>query len=394
MKTSLAGISLKNPILIASGPLTASIDLLKRAEDNGAAGASLKLTFEKVPFPGKLRSYSLPGKGLLFGIDRRLNKDEGLELMRRGKEETSLVLLANITHPSSDLGKWKTLAKEFEQAGADIIEANLTCPHIGLPAEIIGEKVREELKSGACIGQIPELCKFIIGGIKEVLRIPVVPKPFSGHPRFLETAQAVEQGGADGISISSSLPTCLPAPNIYRHGKPSISLLDKVSVGIITGNPLSKHSTFGKISQVRKNTQLPVISSGGVSKWSDIVEMIMWGSTAVEICTHIMWYGFETIPPMLEGLKRYMEEQKVDSWDAIRGAALQYLTTPDELRVVAGTAWVDPQICNGCGLCLKPGHCTAVILEDRKASVNPERCIGCSVCVNLCPKKAIQMKAI
>jgi dihydroorotate dehydrogenase/Pyruvate/2-oxoacid:ferredoxin oxidoreductase delta subunit len=394
MKTFLAGIALKNPIVIASGPLTSSIDLLKRAEDNEAAGASPNLTFEKVPFPGKLRSHSLPGRGLLFGIDRRLNLDEGLELMRRGKEETSLVLMANITHPSSDLEKWKYLAREFEQAGADIIEANLTCPHIGLPAEIIGEEVREELKSGACIGQIPELCRIIVAGLKEVLRIPVVPKPFSGHPRFLETAKAIEDGGADGISISNSIPACLPAPDIYRKGKPGISLLDKVSVGIVTGNPFSKYSAFGRISQVRKNTGLQIVSSGGVAKWSDIVEMIMWGATAVGICTHLMWHGFEAIPRMLEGLKRYMEEQEIGSWDAIRGLALQYLTTPDELRVVPGAARIDPHRCNGCGLCLKPGHCVAILMKDGKASVEEQRCIGCSVCVNLCPKKAIQMEAI
>ena len=393
MKTSIAGIPLKNPIIIASGPLTASLDLLKKAEDNGAAGASLKLTFEKVPFPGKLRAYSLPGKGLLFGIDKRLNRDEGLELMRRGKEETSLVLMANMTHPSSDLEKWKKLAREFEQAGADIIEANLTCPHIGLPAEIIGEKIREELKSGACIGQIPELCRIITRGLKEAVRIPVIPKPYSAHAHFLEAARAVEQGGADGISISSSIPTCLPAPDIYRRGEPNISLLEKASVGIVTGNPLAKHSTFGKISQVRVNTRLPVIASGGTSTWSDIVEFIMWGATAVSICTHLMWYGFEAIPKMLKGLKRYMAEQEIGSWDEIRGLSLQYLTTADHLRVIPGAARVDAQRCTGCGLCLQPGHCTAIILQDKKAIVDPERCLGCSVCVNLCSKKAIQMEA-
>jgi hypothetical protein len=83
MKTFLDGIALKNPIIIALAPLTCSIDLLKRAEDNGATGASLELTFEEVLFPGKLRSYSLPGRELLFGIDRRLNIDEGPELMSR-----------------------------------------------------------------------------------------------------------------------------------------------------------------------------------------------------------------------------------------------------------------------------------------------------------------------
>lgn len=91
MKLEFAGVALKNPIIIASGPLTSSLDLLKKAEDYGAAGASLKLTFDRVPFPGKLRAHSLPGEGLLFGIDRRLNRDEGLELMRKAKEQTAVM---------------------------------------------------------------------------------------------------------------------------------------------------------------------------------------------------------------------------------------------------------------------------------------------------------------
>jgi TPP-dependent indolepyruvate ferredoxin oxidoreductase alpha subunit len=52
---------------------------------------------------------------------------------------------------------------------------------------------------------------------------------------------------------------------------------------------------------------------------------------------------------------------------------------------------VDPDLCNSCGLCLKPGHCVAVTMEE-KAQVDPEKCIGCSICVNLCPKKAIRME--
>ena len=390
---SFAGVRLKNPIIIASSPLTSSIDLLKMAEDNGAAGASIKLTFEKVPFDGKLRSHSLPGKGLLFGIDRRLNKDEGLELMRRGKEQTSLVLMANITSPSADIAGWVSLARDFEEAGADIIEPNLTCPHIGLPSEKIGKKVLKELQSGAQIGQIPELCHDITSALKEALHIPIVPKPYSHHPRFLETVQAIQEGGADAISISSSIADCLPAPDIYRGGRPSVPLLDKTSIGIVTGNPLSKHSIFGKIARVKTNTSLEVLASGGFSKWSDIIEMIMWGASAVGICTYIMWFGFEVIPKLLSALNQYMEDQGIESLDSIRGLALPYLTTPDQLQIIEGAAQVDPDRCNGCGLCLKPGHCIAIAMTDDKAWVEPQICIGCSVCVNLCPKKAIQMEA-
>jgi dihydroorotate dehydrogenase/Pyruvate/2-oxoacid:ferredoxin oxidoreductase delta subunit len=393
MKVEIAGIVLKNPILIASGPLTSSLDLLKKAEDCGAAGASLKLTFDRVPFPGKLRSHSLPGKGLLFGIDRRLNRDEGLNLMRKAKEQTSLVLMANLTSPSSDLEKWVSLARDFEQAGADMIEANLTCPHIGLPAETLGERVREELRSGGMIGQIPELCQLITSGLKEALRIPVVPKAYSNHPRFLASARAIEEGGAEAISVSSTMPNCLPSPDLYRGGRPRIPLLDQASVGIVSGNPLSKHVGFGKAAMVCKNTRLQVISSGGIATWEDIVETIMWGASAVGVCTHLMWYGFEEIPKMLGGLRRYLEEQRLESLAAVRGLALQYLTTPDEIRVREGAAEIAPEKCNGCGRCLKPGHCVAISLEGEKARVAPARCIGCSICVNLCPRKAIRMES-
>jgi dihydroorotate dehydrogenase/NAD-dependent dihydropyrimidine dehydrogenase PreA subunit len=391
---SFSGLTLKNPIMIASGPLTAGIDLLKKAEDNGAAGASLKLTFEQVPFKGKLRAFSRPGRGLFFGIDRRLDKDEGLELMRRGKEQTSLMLLANMSSPSSDLDRWVSLAREFEQAGADMIEANMTCPHIGLPSQLMGDTVREELRSGAQIGQIPELCRVIIQALKKAVQIPVIAKPYSSHPRFLETARAIEHGGADGISISSSIQNCLPEPDIYAGGRPKVPLLDMASVGIVTGDPLSKHAAFGRIAQVRNNTSLQVIASGGIAKWSDIVEMIMWGATAVGLCTHLMWYGFEAIPKMLKRLHRYMQEQDIASLDEIRGVALQYVRPPDQLRLIDGAAYVDPARCNGCGRCLKPGHCVAMAMEDTTVCVDPAHCIGCSVCVGLCPKKAIRMVAV
>ena len=135
-------------------------------------------------------------------------------------------------------GEMDFLARDFEQAGADMIEANLTCPHIGLPAETLGEKVREELRSGGMIGQIPELCLLITRGLKEALRIPVVPKPYSNHPRFLESAKAIENGGADAISISSTMANCLPSPDLYGRGRPesrsSIRLALALSPGTLS----------------------------------------------------------------------------------------------------------------------------------------------------------------
>ena len=121
--------------------------------------------------------------------------------------------------------------------------------------------------------------------------------------------------------------------------------------------------------------------------------MIMWGATAVGICTYFMWYGFEPALEMLARIEEFMEEQQIESLTQIRGISMEYLTTPDKLRIVEGTAVVDTQLCNGCGLCTKPGHCDAITVPGDKAIIEPKRCIGCSICVSLCPRRAIHMTA-
>ena len=56
-----AGLKFKNPFVVASGRRGATVERLVKAEDAGAAGVSVKLTFTKQPFYGRLRMYSNPG---------------------------------------------------------------------------------------------------------------------------------------------------------------------------------------------------------------------------------------------------------------------------------------------------------------------------------------------
>jgi len=44
-------------------------------------------------------------------------------------------------------------------------------------------------------------------------------------------------------------------------------------------------------------------------------------------------------------------------------------------------------------LCLRPGHCSAIVMEEGKAIVVPKQCIGCGICASICPKKAITINA-
>ncbi|HBE05932.1 MAG TPA: hypothetical protein DCY85_05530, partial [Firmicutes bacterium] len=75
-----AGLEMKNPIVIASGPVTATIDQLKEAEKNGAAAVSIKQVMTRQSFRGNLRAYSVPEEVIIFPIDKRLDVEEGLAL--------------------------------------------------------------------------------------------------------------------------------------------------------------------------------------------------------------------------------------------------------------------------------------------------------------------------
>lgn len=123
---TFARVKFKNPFIVASGPVTSTIDRLKKIDAQGAGGASTKLTLMKLPYKSTMRMYSDPD---LYGIclaDRRLELGEGLKLVSEAKRQTSLVILANITHIAEDLDGWAKLGKFFEEAGADILEVGRT----------------------------------------------------------------------------------------------------------------------------------------------------------------------------------------------------------------------------------------------------------------------------
>jgi len=386
-----AGIEFKNPFVVASGPASATIDQIKMAEDCGAAGVSTKLTFSKLPFRSKLRTYSVPGEVMVMPIDRRLEEEEGLELVRKAREQTSLIIFANISDPGTDMDKWCDLAKKFEQAGTHIIETNFCCPNIGLAGYQLRRGVRREFMVGGSIGQIPELSRDITRELKKAVKIPVVNKITPTALNMADVAVACQEGGADGISLFGGTSLAAPPVDIYNRGRPVYPLTKNTSFGFISG-PWIRLSTYKSVAQVVQNVNIPVCASGGISNWRDNVEMIMWGATLTSACTVLMWEGFEVIKEINEGTERFMDEQGYSSYEEMRGLALQYLATPDEIGLIEGAAVVDEGKCIGCGKCLKPAHCNAVELKDGIAHINPQKCVACSVCVVLCPVQAIQME--
>jgi dihydroorotate dehydrogenase subfamily 1 len=386
-----AGVRLKNPFVVASSPLTATIDVLREADRAGAAAASTKLTFIKQPFYGRLRMYNDPRVGSIVCHDRRLDMDEAVRLVEQAKKETSLVLFTNITHDAEDLDGWAELAQAMEGAGADLIEANLICPNITLTAKQLGAASDGERgeRGGAISGQDPDAAREVTRALKEAVDIPVVCKLTPNVTDVTAIARACEEGGADGICLAGAQ-LSLPPVDIYKPDR-VYPLLEGASMGSL-GGPASRLMGYAAVAQTARRVNIPIIGGGGLQNWKHAVQYLMWGATLVTTCTEIMWNGWEIVTRIVEGMERFRREEGYDSYSEITGRALANLRPAIDLEVVTGAPGVDLERCNGCGVCLRPGHCFAIDLVDEKARVDAGKCYGCGICVAVCPRDALQME--
>jgi len=173
LKTSLGPLDLINPFLLASGPPTASGDQIRRAFRSGWAGAVTKTivpdTMEIADVSPRFAAWNDTGSGLLgFENIELLSKNNVAywtrEITAIRSEYPDRMLVASIM-ASPDLHEWQDLAFIMQDAGADAVELNVSCPH-GMP----------ERGLGAFIGQDPGMVRDVTRAVREAVNIPVIVK--------------------------------------------------------------------------------------------------------------------------------------------------------------------------------------------------------------------------
>jgi len=52
--------------------------------------------------------------------------------------------------------------------------------------------------------------------------------------------------------------------------------------------------------------------------------------------------------------------------------------------------WIDKSKCTGCGICVEKCPVDAIVINEKKATINTEKCIRCGKCHEVCPQEAIR----
>jgi dihydropyrimidine dehydrogenase (NAD+) subunit PreA len=379
LSVDFAGLKLKNPFIVASSELTNKVEKIKIAEEHGASAVSTKLTFLQIPLYA--RPYHIIEKGGAFysPSGERMQVEKTQQLIADCKEQTDLKIIANMMGPGEDLEGWAKLARMLEEAGADMLELNMSCPNLGLMAKQMG--VDEEPELGATLGKDPVLAGQVCGAVVDAVSIPVMPM----------VARSVQRNGAAAVS-AINCPQSLPPLDIKNGGHPMYPSTGNQSFAGLCG-PWIRPLAYRHIAQMRTTCpDLPLAGGGGLMNWRHSVEMLMYGATVLTYCSLLYLKGYKAFAKIEPGLRKFMDENGYETLADMRGIALKYIVTPKEVDYISMLPAIDLEKCNGCGLCAAPGHCECIEIVDKKAVlVKPKECYSCAVCYFLCNREAIEM---
>jgi dihydroorotate dehydrogenase (NAD+) catalytic subunit len=184
--------------------------------------------------------------------------------------------------------------------GISGIELNISCPNISA--------------GGMEFGVAPRLAGEVTSAVKSATTLPLMVKLSPNVTDIKEIALAVEEAGADAISLINTLKGM--AIDVGKR-KPR---LGNVAGGL--SGPAIKPVALHMVFQVAGAVHIPVIGCGGIGSAEDALEFIMAGATAIEIGTAALTDPHIGVT-VLEGVERFMLENGVRNLADLVGAARQ-----------------------------------------------------------------------
>ncbi|MEW6041317.1 MAG: NAD-dependent dihydropyrimidine dehydrogenase subunit PreA, partial [Elusimicrobiota bacterium] len=268
--------------------------------------------------------------------------------------------------------------RQVEDAGADGIELNFSCPH-GMP----------EKGMGMAIGQVPETTLMMTEWVKAVAKKPVMVKLTPNVTDICIIAKAAKKGGANALATINTIQSLCGVNLDTLEPLPTVEGIS--SFGGYSG-PAVKPIALRLVTQLAqdKDIGLPISGIGGISTWQDAAEFILLGATTVQVCTGIMRAGYRIVEDMADGLLNFMDEKSFNSIDEMCGRVLSKIVAHEKLprhpRIVSS---VDTGTCTKCDLCYitcqDGGHQAITLDKNRLPVIDEEKCAGCGMCALICP---------
>ena len=283
-EVNLAGIKMKNPVTVASGTFGYGREFSNFFDLSKLGGIITKGTALK-PWSGNKpsRVYET-ASGMLNSIGLQ---NPGIEYFAQNdlpflrKFDTAIIVNAI----GKSIEEYVELCKVLNTLDIDGVELNLSCPNV---------------KAG-CMA---------FGNTYKVLDKPLIVKLTPNVTDITSTAKAVEDAGADGVSLINTL---LGMKIDIDKRRPVLAN----NTGGLSG-PAIKPVAVRMVYQVAQAVNIPVLGMGGIINGDDAIEFMLAGANAISIGAGNFINPYTSVNTV-EGIENYMKKHNIEDINSIVG---------------------------------------------------------------------------
>ncbi len=305
LTTRYLGLTLSNPIVASSSPLTERVDDLLRLQAAGVAAVVLPSLFEEqISIDSHDLDHSLTHGTESYAEATSYFPDmwaynQGpagyLTRLEEAKKALEIPVIASLNGVSS--GGWTTYAKRMEEAGADALELNVY--YVPTDPRMSGSEVE---------AMYLDLVRDVVGGVK----IPVAVKltPFLSAPAHV--ARQLGEVGARGLVLFN------------RFYQPDIDL-DKLEVvpALNLSGPVTLRLRLRWAAILHGHTTADIAIAGGVHSAHDVLKCMMTGAKVAMMASAVLRHGPEHVQTVLRELTAWMELHEYESIQLMQGSMSQ-----------------------------------------------------------------------
>jgi len=292
------GLHLKNPVLAASGTFGYGVEYARRLDLSGLGAIVSKGTTLR-PRAGNqpLRLWETSG-GMLNAIGlQNIGVDAVVRETAPEWASWDVPVLVNVS--GGTVEEYVEIARRLgDAAGVAGLELNISCPNVKA--------------GGVAFGTAPGQAGEVTAAVRAVTTMPLVVKLSPNVTDIRSIAIAVQDAGADAVSLINTL------YGMAIDTKTRRPVLSTVSGGL--SGPATKPHALHLVYEVAQEVTVPVIGYGGIMSAADAIEFLLAGATAVGLGTALL------VNPLcwrdvVAGLARWCEREGVLDLMDIVGAA-------------------------------------------------------------------------
>ena len=299
IRTNIGGLSLKNPVMTASGTFGYGIEFADLVNLEDIGGIIVKGTTlnprEGNDYPrmaetpsGMLNCVGLQNKGV----------DYFCQHIYPEIKDINTNMIVNVSGSSPD--DYAECASRIDALdNIPAIELNISCPNVK--------------QGGMAFGVTTKGAYEVVKAVREAYHKTLIVKLSPNVTSIIDIAKVVEDAGADAVSLINTL---MGMVIDTERRKPLLS----IGTGGLTG-PAVKPVAVRCVWQVAKAVRIPVIGLGGIMNAKDAIEFLMAGACAIEIGTANFIDPAVSVK-VAQGINDWLDQHGCKSIKEIIGAAL------------------------------------------------------------------------